>query len=155
MILALAVPTTRDALTVNNIKKASRDFIGLTRQLQADAVRDQLDYFLVLNIPGASYYVVTSDMTREKQNEIERNPKKFPSGVAVLDLVREKNEKIADGEIKIKFGRNGVSSPLVLHLAEDEERMTLVINPFLGVTAVHNQYLDIPISDGLGTHAAK
>jgi prepilin-type N-terminal cleavage/methylation domain-containing protein len=155
VVLALAVPTTRDAITVNNLKKASRQFIGLTRQLRTDAVRDQVDYILVLNIPGASYYIITSGMTPEKLNDVQKNAKKFPAGVAVLDMINSKNKKIAEGEVKIKFGRNNICPPLVIHLAEDEDRMTLVVNPFLGTTAVYDQYVDIALDDGLGKNAAK
>jgi len=155
MVLVLAVPTTRDAMTVNNLKKTSRQLVGLMRQLRTDAVRDQLDYILVLNIPGASYHVIASDMTPEKQNDLKKNAKKFPAGVAVLDIINPKNEKIAAGEVRIKFGRNNVGPPLVIHLVEDEDRMTLVVNPFLGITAVYDQYADISIDDGLGKNAAK
>ena len=155
MVLVLAVPATRDAITVNNLKKASRQFVGLTRQLRTDAVRDQLDYILVLNIPGASYYVIASDMTPEKQNEIKKSSKKFPAGVAVLDIINQKNEKIAEGVVKIKFGRNNICPALVIHLAEGEDRMTLVVNPFLGITAVYDQYVEISPDDGLGKDVAK
>lgn len=155
MILTLAVPTTRDAMTVNNLKKASRQFIGLARELQADAVRNQLDHILVLNIPGASYYIVTADMTSEKEEDIKKNGKKLPSGVAILDMINPRNEKVADGEVRIKFGKNNVGPPLVLHLAEEEDRMTLVLNPFLGITAVYDRYVDVSVDDGLGRNAAK
>lgn len=77
VILALAVPTTRDILTVNNLKKVSRQIIGLERQLRVEAVRDQMDYLLVLDIPGAGYYVITSDMTPEKKDEMKKNAKSF------------------------------------------------------------------------------
>lgn len=155
IILVMAVPVTRDALTVGKLKKASRQFIGLERKLRVEAVRDQVDYILILDIPGASYYVITSDMTPEKQNDVQKNAKKFPSGVAVLDMINRKNETIADGVVKIKFGKNNIGTPLILHLAEDEERMTLVVNPFLGVTAVYDQYVEISPDDGLGRDATK
>lgn len=155
VMLVVAAPVTRDVLITNSLKKASRQLIGLERKLRADAVRDQLDYILVLNIPGASYYVITSDMTPEKQDEVKKNVKKFPAGVAFLDIINQKNEKIADGEIPIKFGRNNVCPPLIIHLAEDDNRMTLVVNPFLGITAVYDQYADISVNDGLGKNAAK
>ncbi len=99
--------------------------------------------------------MITSDMTPEKQNEIKKNAKKLPAGVAVLDIINQKNEKIADGEVKIKFGKNNICPPLVIHLAEDEDRMTLVVNPFLGITAVYDQYVEISPDDGLGKDAAK
>ncbi|MEE9912927.1 MAG: prepilin-type N-terminal cleavage/methylation domain-containing protein [Deltaproteobacteria bacterium] len=155
VVLALAVPATREALTVNNVKKASRKFIGLERQLRTDAVRDQIDYILVLTIPGASYYVITPDMTPEKLLEIEKKAKKLSGDVLILDVVREKNEKILEGKVNIKFGKNNVSPPLVIHLAEDDDRMTLVVNPFLGVTAVYDRYADISVDDGLGRVTAQ
>ncbi|MHB8138569.1 MAG: pilus assembly FimT family protein [Smithellaceae bacterium] len=155
LILTLAVPTTRDVLTVNNVKKASRLLIGLERKLRVEAVRDQVDYILMIDIPGANYYVITSDMTAEKRDEMKKSTKKFPAGVAILDIVTQKNEKIANGVAKIKFGRNSVSPPLVIHLGEEEEKMTLVLNPFLGVTAVYDQYVVISPDDGLGKDTAK
>lgn len=155
IILVMAVPVTRDILTASGLKKASRQLIGLERKLRVEAVRDQVDYILLLDIPGASYYVITPDMTPEKQNDVKKNAKKLPAGVAVLDIVNQKNEKIAKDEIKIKFGKNNIGPALVIHLAEDEDRMTLVVNPFLGITAVYDQYVDISPDDGLGKNAAK
>jgi len=155
MVLALAMPTTRDAMTVNNLKKASRQFIGLERQLRVDAVRDQVDYILLLDIPGVSYYVITSDMTPEKQNDAKKKTKKLPSGVAILDIVNQKKEKITGGEVKIKFGKNNICSPLIMHLAENDDRMTLVVNPFLGITAVYDKYVEISPDEGLGRDVPK
>lgn len=155
VVLALAVPTTREALTANDLKKASRQLIGLARQLRVEAVRDQVDYVLILNIPDASYFVATSDMTPEKRLEVEKRARKLPDGIVILDIVKQNNEKIADGKVHIKFGKNSISPPLVLHLAEEEDRMTLVFNPFLGVTAVYGRYADISVNDGLGRDTTK
>ncbi len=155
LMLILAVPATREALTVSGLKKASRQFIGLERQLRTDAVRDQTDYILVLNLPASTYHVVTADMTPEKLLEVEKQAKKLPGGVVIRDVVNAKNEKIADGNVRLKFGKNNVSPPLVLHLAEDEDNMTLVVNPFLGVTAVYETYAEISVDDGLGRDATR
>ncbi|MDD4355734.1 MAG: prepilin-type N-terminal cleavage/methylation domain-containing protein [Smithellaceae bacterium] len=155
VILGLAVPTTRDILTVNNLKKVSRQIIGMERQLRVEAVRDQTDYILMLDISRASYYVITSDMTPEKRDEIKKNAKKFPAGVAVLDVITQKDEKISEGIVKIRFGRNNICTPLIIHLGENEERMTLVVNPFLGIVAVYDQYVEISPDDGFGQDTVK
>ncbi|MBP7341507.1 MAG: prepilin-type N-terminal cleavage/methylation domain-containing protein [Smithellaceae bacterium] len=156
VVLALAVPTTREALSVNDIKKASRRFIGLTRQLQADAVRDSIDYILILKIPEGSYRVVSLDMTPEKLLEVEKTrTRKLAQGVLVLDIVNHRNEKIAKEEVCLRFGKNNIGTPAVIHLAEAEERMTLVLNPYLGVTGIYNHYADIAANDGLGRAAAR
>jgi len=155
VILVLAVPAARDTLTTNSLKKASRQLIGLERKLRVEAVRDHVDYILYLDISGASYYVAVSDMTPEAQADVKKSAKKFPAGVVVLDIINQKNEKISDGVVAIKFGRNNISPPLVIHLAENEDRMTLVVNPFLGITAVYDQYVEISPENGLGSAEVK
>ncbi len=155
VILALAAPATRDALTVNTLKKASRQLIGLTRQLRTEAVRNQVDYILHLDIPQASYYVTEYGMTPEKQEEIKKSAQKLPDGIAIADIVNWKNEKIKDGVVKCKFSSRNIGPPLVIHLSEDENRMTLVVNPFLGVTAVYDHYAEISPDDGLGKDDSK
>ena len=143
VILALAVPSTRDVLTGDNLKKASRQIIGMEKKLRVEAVRDQMDYILCLDLPNSAYWVVASDMTPEKQDEIKKRPQHLPSGVVILDIVGENNKKQSADEVRIKFGKKNICSPAVIHLAYEENRMTMVINPFLGVTDVYDKYIDI------------
>ena len=146
VIVGLAVPATRDVLTGDNLKKASRQLIGVEKKLRVEAVRDQIDYILCLDLPNAAYYVVTSDMTPEKQDEIKKRPQKLPSGVVVMDIVGDNNKKQSDGEARIKFGKKNICSPAVIHLAYEEDKTTMVINPFLGVTDIYDKYVDIPVN---------
>jgi len=145
VILALAVPSTRDVLTGDNLKKASRQIIGIEKKLRVEAVRDQMDYILCLDLPNVAYWVVASDMTPEKQDEIKKRPQHLPSGVVILDIVGEDNKKQSVDEVRIKFGKKNICSPSVIHLAYEENRMTMVINPFLGVTDVYDKYVDISV----------
>jgi prepilin-type N-terminal cleavage/methylation domain-containing protein len=153
VIVALAVPSMRDTLTGDNLKKASRQFIGMERKLSGEAVRDQIDYILCLDLPNSAYWVVASDMTPEKQDEIKKNPQHLSSDVVILDIVGENNKKQSDGEVRIKFGKNNICSPAVIHLAYEEDRMTIVINPFLGVTEIYNKYVDVPVTSSGATNS--
>jgi prepilin-type N-terminal cleavage/methylation domain-containing protein len=146
VILAFAVPTTRDVLTGDNLKKASRQLMGIERKLRVEAVRDQVDYILCLDLPNSAYWVLTSDMTPEKQDEIKKRPQHLPSGVVILDIVEENNIKQSKDEVRIKFGKKNICSPALIHLAYEENRMTMVINPFLGVTDVYDKYIDISVT---------
>jgi prepilin-type N-terminal cleavage/methylation domain-containing protein len=143
VVLVLAVPSIRDNLIGDNLKKASRQFIGLERKLRGEAVRDQIDYILCLDLPNSAYWVLASDMTPEKQDEIKKRPQHLPSDVVILDVVGENNKKQSADEAKIKFGKNNICSPAVIHLAHEEDRMTIVINPFLGVIDIYDKYVDV------------
>jgi general secretion pathway protein H len=146
VVLVLAVPSTRDVLTGDSLKKASRQLIAMERKLRAEAVRDQINYVLCIDLPNSAYWVITSDMTPEKQGEIKKRPQHLPSNVIIMDIMDENNKKISDGEKRFNFDKNNVCSPAIIHLAYKEDRMTIVINPFLGVTDIYDKYVDIPIS---------
>ena len=146
VVLVLAVPSMRDTLTGDKLQKASRQLIGIERKLRGEAVRDQIDYILCLNLQNSTYWVLASDMTPEKQDEIKKNPKHLPSDVAILDVVGENNKKQSADEARIKFGKNNICSPAVIHLAYKEDKMTIVINPFLGVMDIYDKYVDVSMS---------
>ncbi len=143
IILVLAVPSIRDTITGDTLKKTSRQLIGLERKLRAEAVQDQIDYLLCFDLSDSSYWVVASDMTSEKQSEIKKNKQKLPSGAKILDIVDAQGNKKSADEVRIKFGKNNVCSPTVIHLGADEDKMTIVISPFLGITDVYDKYIDI------------
>lgn len=147
VILVLAVPSTRDVITGDNLKRASRQLVAMERKLRVDAVRDQINYVLCIDMPNSAYWVITSDMTPEKQNEIKKRPQHLPSNVVVTDIVDENNRKKSDGEKRIIFDKSNVCSPVVIHLAYKEDAMTIVINPFLGVTDIYDKYVDVPVND--------
>ncbi len=144
VILVLAVPSTRDVLTGDSLKKASRRFIGLERKLRTEAVRDQVDYILCMDLPNATYWVIASDMTPEKRNEIKNRQQHLPADVVIADIVDANNQKKSTGEAQIVCKRNNICSPAVIHLAYGEDKMTIVINPFLGVTDIYDKYVDMP-----------
>jgi len=142
IILVLAVPSIRDTITGNDLKKASRQLIGLERKLRGEAVRDQISYILCFDLPNSAYWVIASDMTSEKQSEIKNRPQHLPSEVSITDIVDENNKKNTD-EARIKFGKNNIGSPAVIHLQHKDDKMTIVINPYLGVTDIYDKYVDI------------
>lgn len=145
IVIALAVPSTRDVLSGDSLKKASRQFIGLERKLRVEAVRDQMDYILCIDVPNAAYWIISSDMTSEKQAEVKKRQQHLPHDVAITDIVDENNKKNSTGESRIIFKKSNICSPAIIHLAYQEDKMTLVINPFLGVTDIRDKYTDMPI----------
>ncbi len=153
VIVVLAVPSTRDALTGDSLKKASRQFIAMERKLRGDAVRDQIDYILCIDIPNSAYWVITSDMTPEKQDEIKKTAKRLPADVVIADIVDASNKKKFDGEARIIFRKSNTCSPALIHLSYKEDNMTIAINPFLGVTGIYDKYVDVSINDA-GTSRA-
>ncbi len=151
IVLVVTVPTARNVFTGDSLKKASRQLIGLERKLRVDAVRDQIDYILCLDLPTSSYWIVTADMTAEKENEIKSGARKLSSGARILDIVFPGNKKFSEGEVRIRFGKNSICPPMVIHLGYEEDKMTIVVNPFMGVTGIYEEYKDVSLEEGMGT----
>jgi hypothetical protein len=82
-------------------------------------------------------------MTPEKIDDIKKNPQHLSEGVAIADVVTENDKKQSATVVVLKFSKRNACPPVVIHLAYDEKAMTLVINPFLGVTDVYDKYVDI------------
>jgi prepilin-type N-terminal cleavage/methylation domain-containing protein len=143
LFLVVAVPAMRDTFTSDPLKKASRQLIGLERKLRTDAVRDQTDYILNLDLSKASFWVTTPSMTPEKIDDIKKNPQHLSGGVTISDIVTEGDKKQSATVVVMKFSKKNACPPAVIHLAYDEKAMTLAINPFLGVTDVYDKYVDI------------
>jgi type II secretory pathway pseudopilin PulG len=155
IVLVVTAPTARNVFTADSLKKASRQLIGLERKLRVEAVRDQIDYILCLDLPTSSYWILTADMTAEKENEVKKSAKKLSAGVRILDIVFPENKKFSEGEVRIRFGKNSICPPMVIHLGDEEEKMTIVVNPFMGVTGIYEEYKDISLEEGMGTERVR
>jgi Tfp pilus assembly protein FimT len=134
VILFLAVPATRDVLMTDNLKKTARQLIGLERKLRIDAVRDQIDYILNFDLPATAFWITTPDMTPEKIDDVKKNAQHLPEGVIIADITGVNDQKLTTGEIKLRFTKHNTSPPAVIHLIEEENKITLTLSPFLGVT---------------------
>lgn len=89
-------------------------------------------------------------MTEIKQAEIKKQALHLPEDVRIIDVVDEDNRKITAGEVKIVFKKDNICSPRVIHLAYKEDKMTIAMNPFMGVTDIYDQYVEIPFNTSEG-----
>jgi hypothetical protein len=71
---------------------------------------------------------------------------RLPEDVSILDVCSFGKEKITDGETLIMFSRKDYMHPAVVHLAQKEQRFTLVFEPFLSSVKTYDKYID-PGSD--------
>lgn len=143
LMLFLAVPKIKTALYTENLKKANRMLIGTIRELKIAALQEQVDQVLVLDLNNQVFWSYAVDMTPEKLAERKRQAIPLPSGVKIADVSQVGAEKEMEGEIAIRFYRQGNSQPTVVHLQEGEQYETLVLSPFLATVKVHEGYVDI------------
>jgi general secretion pathway protein H len=142
MMLVIAVPRIRESVLSDDLKTVTRRLVGASRELRNEAVREQVDYLLHLDLAHPGFWVYSADTTPEKLAEIRKKATTFPGGVTIEDFCRPDAEKQTEGDAEIRFHRQGYVDPAVLHLKKDDRVFTVVFQPFLNKVTVYEKYVD-------------
>lgn len=142
LMLLIAVPRVRESIFTDQLSSAARRLVGATRELRSVAVRDQVDQILQISLDQRSFWVYSADMTPEKREEMRRRASRLPGDVKFADVYIAGREKRTAGEVSIRFFSRGYVEPAVIHLADGERFMTLVLHPFLQTVETHEKYVD-------------
>ena len=142
VMLFIAAPRIRDTLLNDSLKSTVRHFIGTARELRNDAVREQVDYILHIDLNGRTIWTYSADMTPEKRDERQKAAFRLPADIKIVDVYRIGREKQLDGDAEITFFKKGYVQPTVIHLARAENAYTLVFQPFLSTIQTYDKYVD-------------
>ena len=147
MMLLLAVPRIRDSVLSDDLKTATRRLVGASRELRNEAMREQVDYLLHLDLAHPGFWTYSADTTPEKLSEIRKQAVAFAKDVIIADFSRPGEEKQTEGEAEIRFHRQGYVDPAVVHLKKDDRAFTLVFHPFLDKVTVYEEYVDFTFDE--------
>jgi len=143
VILLLAVPRVQDTLTSDRMRSAVRNLSGAARELKAEAVREQVDHFLHLDLDRRVVWNTRDDMTAEVRTVRRSQARPLPPGVRIADVALADEGKKNQGEVVIRFFSRGYVQPAAIHLTDDERTMTLIFQPFLSTFEVKDSYVDV------------
>ena len=142
LMLLIAVPKVRDTMLSDGLKTTVNHLAGTARELRSDAVRNQVDYILHLDLGNNLIWTHSADMTPEARDEMKKRAFKLREEVKIMDVYLFGKEKVTDGEALIMFSRKDYMHPAVVHLAQNERRFTLVFEPFLSSVRTYDKYID-------------
>jgi hypothetical protein len=148
LMLFLSVPKVRESLINDALASSVRRTVGVMRGLRADSVREQLDYVLQLDLKNNAFWTYSLDMTPEKQAERRASATPFPEGVKIADIIQPGLGKKTDGEVTVKFYKQGHIQPTVIHLAREDRYATVVLAPFLSTIKIYEKYVEITPEGG-------
>ena len=143
MMLTLAAPRLRNALLTDNLKGAARKMIGIINNLRNEAIREQRDYFLHLNLDANRFWVSYGSMTDEERAVAGEEGSSLPPDIRIHDVWVKGEGKMERGTTRIWFTRRGYTQKSAIHLSsEDGRELTLILSPFLGKVKVVNKYVE-------------
>ena len=144
LMLVMTVPRFRQALMTNELKASTRKIVGLVRGVRDKAIRDHSAYLLHIEIGAGRFWVTADGSSAEEVTLAKDNGFRLPAEVRVLDVWLRSRGKLTDGEAVIRFSRKGYVEQSVIHLgAEEGDRMSLVLTPFLGEIKTYEGYHEI------------
>jgi prepilin-type N-terminal cleavage/methylation domain-containing protein len=147
MMLLIAIPRVRDTLLNDDLKATARQLVGASRELRNEAVREQVDTILQLDLNEPGFWTYSADTTAEKRSEIRKGAIRFPEGVRISGVRHPGEVRKTEGEASVRFFRKGYTEPTVLHLAKEDRTFTLVFNPFLPAVTVYEKYVDFVFNE--------
>ena len=142
LMLLIAVPKVRDTMLSDGLKTTVNHLAGTARELRSDAVRNQVDYILHLDLDNNLIWTHSADMTPEGKEEMKKRAFNVPEEVKIMDVYLFGKEKVTDGEALIMFSRKDYMHPAVVHLAQKDQRFTLVFEPFLSSVRTYDKYIN-------------
>lgn len=142
LMLLIAVPRVRDTMLGGGLETVANHLTSKARELRSDAVRNQVDHVLHLDLDNNLIWTYSADMTPEARNNMKKLAFKLPGEVKILDIYFSEEKKITDGDTTIRFSRKNYTQPAVVHLAEKDRRLTLVFEPFLNSVKTYDTYVD-------------
>jgi prepilin-type N-terminal cleavage/methylation domain-containing protein len=142
VILLMAIPRVRDTITNDRMRSAARHLSGTARELKANAVREQVDHYLHLDLDKQIVWNTRDDMTADVRTLRRSQARSLPSGVRIVDVSLADVGKKNEGEVIIRFFSQGYVQPAAIHLTDDERIMTLIFQPFLSTFEVQDKYVD-------------
>ncbi|MBN2256170.1 MAG: prepilin-type N-terminal cleavage/methylation domain-containing protein [Deltaproteobacteria bacterium] len=147
VMLLIAVPRVRDSVLTDGIQSTVNRLTNTARELRSEAVRNQTDYILNIDLSGNRLWTLTADATSESRDEIKKKAPRLPGDVKIADVYYFDHEKNYEGEMQIVFSRKGYIQPTVLHLSKGESSFTVIFHPFLQTIEILDRYMDYRSAD--------
>ena len=143
LLMALTIPRFRYAIVTDSLKTATRKLVGMIGAIRSEAIREQQDFLLHLDLESSRLWLESAGMTEEERVLSREKASSLPGGVRILDVWLKGKGKTMTGETTIRFNKKGYVQHSVIHLgSEDGRQFTLVLTPFLRKIQVLENYVE-------------
>ncbi len=142
ILLYITVPRFHEALFSDDVKKTSRWLIFKVRSLKEDAYQQNTDMNLHIDIDSGKFWISDETMDDEKIQQAYEESMDLPEDLRVLDVEYPEGEKISVGEAIIRFYKKGYSDKAIIHIENEDQRFSYVIEPFLNQIKIHDEYVE-------------
>ena len=142
LVLSVMIPNYGQG---GNLASSARQLVGMIRSLHVAASSTKQLHRLYLDLDQQAYWatVVDSDQERPPADPSRARHLRLPPRIRFRDAWTFHQGKVASGRAFVQFFPVGRAERTVIHLADEEQNvLTLVLNPATGVVQVLDRYVE-------------
>lgn len=140
IMLVFTVPRFHETLFLDEGKKSARWIIGKVRALKEAAIRNQKNFTLHIDLDTQRYWETDESMSAETRESAALNAASLPGDLKIADIEYPIRGKISSGQAAIMFYKTGYTDKLLIHLQDDAEYVSFLIEPFLSEVTRYETY---------------
>ncbi|MGD2036316.1 MAG: type II secretion system protein [Desulfobacterales bacterium] len=140
IMLIFTVPRFHETLFLDETKTGSRWIIGKIMALKEAAIRNQKQYSLHINLDTEQFWETDASMSAEELENAALNASSLPDGLKIADIEYPIRGKITSGQTDITFYKNGTSDKVLIHIQNDDQYESYLIEPFLSEVTRYEIY---------------
>lgn len=141
IVIAISIPPLQNNLVVDHVKEAGRWIILKVPTLKERAVREQKIYRLHIDMDADRFWVSDASMDEDQLLEAARQGFELTGDLEVLDVEYPGAETISSGLAEIGFHPQGYSDRAIIHLKDDDARLSFQVEPFLSHVKMVEDYI--------------
>jgi prepilin-type N-terminal cleavage/methylation domain-containing protein len=140
IMIGFSIPRFHDTLYLDETRKASRWIIGKVHALREAAIQKQKQYILHIDLDTNRIWDTEGSMSEESRDEAALDAQALPGDIEIVDVEFPIGGKISAGRADITFYKSGYSDKALIHIQDDDEQLSFLIEPFLTKVRLFDKY---------------
>lgn len=140
IVLFVAIPRIEGNPFLDETKETSRWMIGQIRALRENAIREQKNFVLHIDLDTNRVWETAAGMTAEEVEQAAMEARSLPEAFKVVDVLYPNREAQTSGRAEIAFYRGGYTDKALIHVQENDRYLTFLVEPFLSEVRFFEAY---------------
>ncbi len=141
IMLFFSIPRFQSTIITDSKKSTARWIIGKVRILKERSACDQKLYILHVNMDTNRLWTSDGAMSEEDLQNAQEKGYEIPGDLKVQNVEYPEKGIISYGQADICFYGKGYSDKALIHIQDDDEKMSFLIEPFLPKVKMYEKYV--------------
>ena len=141
ILLVFSFPVFKTAQFFSNSKSQAEKIARLITDLKKRSLQKNVDYFMHIDSDSGMVWISNESMDDELNEKAKKNAIALSENFSIIDVEFHGMEESGNKEYKIRFRKQGYSDFALIHILENENNLTLKIEPFLSTVQILNRHV--------------